>query len=83
MLALIQAKRFVDAHSGAEPGGFCQLLQLRVKFAFPIAGAGRARRIGGTDVVADKQMTLKRGQVVFLLKWAVAAGRFGFALIPD
>src|SRR6202451_4464891 len=28
--------------------------------AFPIAGAGRARRIGGTNVVADKDVTLKR-----------------------
>jgi hypothetical protein len=58
------------------------LLQLREQLAFPIAGAGRARRIDGTDVVADKHVTLKRGQAMFLLMWAVA-GPFLIRLIPD
>jgi hypothetical protein len=44
------------------------LLQLGVKLALPIRGAGWAGRIGGTGVVANKNMAFKRGQAVFLLK---------------
>jgi hypothetical protein len=68
VFALIEAEGFIDAHGRAEPRRFGQLLQLGVKLAFAIRGAGRARRIGRTGVVADKNMALKRGQAVFLLK---------------
>ena len=67
MFALVQAKGFVDANGGAQSGGFSQLLQLGVEIAFAVRGAGRARRIGGSSVVADKNVMLKRGQAVFLL----------------
>ena len=67
MFALVQAKGFVDANGGAQSGGFSQLLQLGVEIAFAVRGAGRAGRIGGSSVVADKNVMLKRGQAVFLL----------------
>jgi hypothetical protein len=67
MFALVQAKGFVDAYGGAESGGFGQLLQLGEELTFAVRGAGRARRIGRTSVVADKNVMLKRGQAVFLL----------------
>ena len=67
VFALIKAAGFIDAHDRAQPRGFRQLLQLSVEFAFSIAGAGWARGIGGTGVEANKDVTLKRGQAVFLL----------------
>jgi hypothetical protein len=67
VLTLVQAEGFVDAHRGAKSSGLRELLQLRVEFAFAIRGAGWAGRIGGAGVVADKDMTFKRGQAVFLL----------------
>jgi hypothetical protein len=67
VLALVKAHRFIDAHRRAQSGGFRQLLQLSVKFAFSIGGAGRTGSIGGTGVVANKDMAFKRGQAVFLL----------------
>jgi hypothetical protein len=66
VFALVQAERFVDAHRCAETGGFRELLQLRVQLALSIRGAGWPRRIGGTDIVADKYVAFKRGQAVFL-----------------
>jgi hypothetical protein len=70
VLALVKAKRFVDAHFGAQAGGFRQLLQLSVKIAFSIGSAGRAWRIGGAGVMADKNMMFEYGQAVFLLSTA-------------
>jgi hypothetical protein len=67
VFALVQTEGLVDAHGGAETGRFRKLLQLGMEFAFSVGSAGRAGRIGGTDVVADKNMTFKRGQAVFLL----------------
>jgi hypothetical protein len=67
VFALVQAKGLVDANGGAESGSFGQLLQLGAEIAFAIRGAGWAGRIGGTSVVADKNVMLKRGQAVFLL----------------
>ena len=67
MFALIQAERFVDANGSAESGSLGQLLQLGVEIAFAIGGAGWARRIGGTGIMADKDVAFERGQAVFLL----------------
>jgi hypothetical protein len=62
VFALIQAQGFVDADAAGKAGGFGQLLQLGVQLAFTIRGAGRTWRVGGTDVVANKDMAFKRGQ---------------------
>jgi hypothetical protein len=67
VLALVKAHGLIDAHGRAQPCGFRQLLQLRVEFAFSIGGAGRPGSIGGTCVMANKDMAFKRGQAVFLL----------------
>lgn len=74
VFALIKAEGLIDPHGRAEPRSFGQLLQLSVKLALAICGAGWARRIGGTGVVADKNMALKRGQWVFLLKAGYGSG---------
>jgi hypothetical protein len=38
-----------------------------MKLAFSVDGAGRPWSIGGTGVVANKDVAFKRGQSVFLL----------------
>ena len=67
MLALVETAGFVDADGRAEAGSFRELLQLGEELAFSVGGAGRAGRFGGTGVVADKYMTFKWGQAMFLL----------------
>jgi hypothetical protein len=67
MFALVEAAGFVDADFDAEAGGFGELLQLCEELAFSVGSAGRAGRIGGTGVLADKDVTFKCGQAVFLL----------------
>ena len=67
VFALVQAHGFIDAHRRAQPGGFRQLLQLGMEFAFSVGCAGRSRSIGGAGVVANKDVAFKRGQAVFLL----------------
>jgi hypothetical protein len=62
VLALVQASGFVDAHGGAQIGGFGELLQLGEQLALAIRGAGRPRSTLGTDVVTDKYVTFKRRQ---------------------
>jgi hypothetical protein len=70
MLALIKAKRFVDTHFGCETGGFRQLLQLGKQFALAVRSTGRARSVGGANVVTDEDMMFKSGQAMFLLRMA-------------
>ncbi len=67
VLALVQTAGFVDAHLTAQPGGFGELLQLGVQFAFSVGGAGWAGRVGGAGVVADKDVAFKCGQALSLL----------------
>jgi len=62
VLALVQAAGFVDAHLRAQPGFAGELLQARVQRARSVAGAGGPRRIGGTRVEADKDVTFKGRQ---------------------
>ncbi len=68
VFALVKTAGFVDAHLGAQSCGFGQLLDLRMEFALSIAGARRARGIGGTDICADKNMAFEYRQAKFLLK---------------
>jgi hypothetical protein len=68
VLALVEAAGLVDAHFAGQPGGFGQLLQLRVQLAGPVGGAGRPRRTFGPHIVADKDMAFKCWQVAILLK---------------
>lgn len=72
VLALIETSRLVDAHAAGKTGFFAQLLQAGVQFALSIAGAGGARRIGGTDVVADEDVAFKPGQ------WGILLDEAGF-----
>ncbi|HEV2136539.1 MAG TPA: hypothetical protein VGR47_20130 [Terracidiphilus sp.] len=67
VLALIETAGFVDAHATGKAGFLAQLLQARMQIAFSITGAGRARRVRGADVVADKDVTFKPGQSGILL----------------
>jgi hypothetical protein len=67
VLALIETERLVDAHFRAEARSLRQLLQLGEDFAFSVGRAGGAGRVGGTDIVANKDMMFKFGQAVFLL----------------
>jgi hypothetical protein len=67
MLALVKAAGFIDAYPPGKSGRFRQLLQPGVQFAFSIARARGARRIGGARVVADKNVVFKGGQSVVLL----------------
>jgi hypothetical protein len=67
MLTLVQAPRFVDAHTRPQSGRLGQLLQLGMQIAFSIGGAGRPWRVGWPCVVADKYVTFKCRQAVFLL----------------
>jgi hypothetical protein len=66
VLTLVQAAGLVDPHPDAEAGFFRQLLQPGVQIALSIGGAGAARRIGGTGVVADKDMVFECWQAVLL-----------------
>ncbi|SPE27112.1 hypothetical protein SBA5_570004 [Candidatus Sulfotelmatomonas gaucii] len=73
VLALVQAAGFVNPHLGLEPCLSAQLLQPRMQFALAIAGAGGPWRIDRADVVADKNVALKRGQDGILLGKPVLA----------
>jgi len=59
MLALIQAPGLVDPHRRPQPGGPCQLLQLRVQLALSIRGARPPRSVRRPCVVTNKNMALK------------------------
>ncbi len=67
VFTLVQAAGLVDAHLSAEPGLARKLLQPGVQAAGAIGGTRGARRIGRADVVADKNVTFKRGQSAILL----------------
>ena len=67
MFALVQAHGFIDAHRHAQSGGFRQLLQPGVEFAFSVRGAGRSWGIDWACVVANKDVAFKWGQAEFLL----------------
>jgi hypothetical protein len=75
MLALVQATRFVNPHLAVKPGLPAQLFQPRMQFALAIARAGGPRCIDGADVVADKNVALKRGQEGILLGRPIMTGR--------
>jgi hypothetical protein len=66
VLALVKAAGFVDPHAAVEPCFPAQLFQPRMQFALAIACARGPRRIGGTDVVADKNVALKCRQECIL-----------------
>jgi len=68
MFALVQAAGLVDPHRRAQPRRLGELIQLGVQFAFAIAGARWPWCIGGPGIVADKDVTFKCGQRVFLQK---------------
>ena len=59
VFALVEAARLVDAHAAGEAGGLSELLQLRMKLALAIGGAGWARCIGGALIVTDEDVTFK------------------------
>jgi hypothetical protein len=67
VLALVETAGFIDAHAAGKAGFPAQLLQTGVQFAFAIAGAGRARRIGRANVVANEDVAFKPGQAGSLL----------------
>ena len=62
VLALVEAERLVDAHAAGDACGLGQLLKLCVQLAFAIAGAGWTRRAFGTDIMADENVVLEKGQ---------------------
>jgi len=65
MFALVEATRFVDAHPArhsCQPCRFRKLLQLWKQFAFAVRCAGTPRRSLGTNILADKHVTLKKCQ---------------------
>jgi len=62
VFALIQTQGFVDAYPICKACGFGQLLQLGVQLAFTVRCARRTGRAGGADVMANKDMSFKRGQ---------------------
>ena len=66
MLALVEAKRFVDANASAESGVPGQLRKARVQFALPVFGAGGARGAIGTDIMTDEDVTFESGQARIL-----------------
>lgn len=68
VLTLIQASRLVDAHLSTKPSFSRKLLQPGVQATGSIGCARRPRRISGADVMADKDVTFKRGQVAILLE---------------
>jgi hypothetical protein len=67
MLALVQAAGFVDPHLRTKSSFSRQLLQPCVQFAFSILRAAGPRRIGGADIMADKNVTFERRQAAILL----------------
>ncbi len=68
VLALVQAAGLVDPHLRRPARPRAQSCCNRVcSSLFPSRGAGRPRRIGGADVVADKNMAFKWGQAAILL----------------
>jgi hypothetical protein len=64
MLTLIQATGFVNAHTTCQPGSLCKLLELGMQLAFAIAGAGRPWCTLRADIMANKDVAFKYGQVV-------------------
>jgi hypothetical protein len=73
VLALIEAAGLVDANGTSQARGLGQLLQLRVQFALSIRGARRPWRAFRADVVADKNVAFKQGQLLLLLLQAYRA----------
>lgn len=68
MLALIKAKRLVDAHLGrSDPCGLRRLLHAVEELAGAGLGAGRAWRTRRAYIVTDEDVTFKKGQSDFLL----------------
>jgi hypothetical protein len=65
MFALVQAAGFVDPNSSDKASFADELLKPRVQFARSILRAGRPGRVGGTGVVADKDVAFKTGQTGF------------------
>ena len=73
VFALIEAAGFINPYSSGKSRIFCQLRETRVQIALSICCAGRARRVGGTHIVANKDMVFKSRQAVILLN--VSASR--------
>jgi hypothetical protein len=67
VLALVKAAGLVDPHLSAESSLARELLQPRMQAAGSIGCARWPRRIHGPNVMADKDVTFKRGQAVILL----------------
>jgi hypothetical protein len=65
MFALVETHRFVDPDLVAQSGGLGQLLHLGMQIALAISRAGRARRAGGTNVVANKDVILEWRQTKY------------------
>ncbi len=59
MFALIQAQGLVNPHSPCQAGILAQLAQPRVQFALSIRSARGSRCIGGSYVMADKDVAFK------------------------
>ncbi len=62
VLALVQASGFVDPHPAIKSCFSAQLFQPRMQLTISIVRTGGPRRIGRADIVADKNVALKRGQ---------------------
>ena len=68
VLALVQAAGLVDSDFAGQARVSRKLLQPGVQRARSIGGAGGPGRVGGPDVVADKDVALKGRQAVFSSK---------------
>jgi hypothetical protein len=77
VLALIEASGLINADAAGQPGLPDEMLQTRVKLAFPIAGAGWAGSVERTNIVTDKDVPFKPGQTDFLLHQSKALAGWG------
>ena len=70
MFALVEASGLIGADGAAEAGSPDSVLEGRVKFAFAVAGTGRAGAARFTDVGADEDMAFEfRQSGKLLLGW--------------
>jgi hypothetical protein len=67
VLALVKAAGLIDSHLRAQSSLPRQLLQPRMQIAFSILRATGPRRIGGSDIMTDKNVAFECGQAANLL----------------
>jgi len=59
VLTLVKATGFVDADAAGQAGFAGELRETGVERALAVGSAGRARRVGGADVVADEDVAFE------------------------